>query len=537
MADQTTERKTTLPQEREVVDFIASGIDYLSDSMARFSVSPTPDAILRIEEAALVAEADEAIARALSAVEVSDPNFANLDLSEDAADAYAITIAKAKAAEEQVQNFRVKEALGNFRDRILNSAGRAIGQIGGKKALTATAGLSLVVAACGPLISPQPQEISGDLRPASVEATPADARATSIPEKIAATITPTEEPIPLEAILMLQNLGEGFASHKEGEQYVVTNNGEPFARIPQQGLEVKYLENGNKIYSGVEVQFDSETLQNIPEGSEFVLDSLGHISVLNGERIIGVYHENKLVIMPGLERWGADELQVAIIDSLPRVVSLRGTELYRYMDGEWRSVLQPGLSTYFVNRGQAVTTGHFLVENTPPQARTNVGEFGKNAQAVILFDNPEPYIYDNPLNDVYDEVVVEGVILSPDGRPSLIRLPLAPSDKVDGIWVFRRSDITGGAQALRVARGGELIEMTVDEYVELISRKVYGYVFMEFGLIEGKIHPDYINHPVYELHRKLESTGRLDFLEDSNKPSPYVMPLRVMSLVLDGEEQ
>src|SRR3989344_4141919 len=181
MADQTTERKVLPTQEREVVDFVASGIDHLSDSMARFSVSPTPDAILAVQEAALSAEADAAIAQALSAIEVSDPNFANLDLSEDAADAYAITIAKAKAAEEQVQDSRVKEALGNFRDRILDSAGRAIGQIGGKKALTATAGLSLVAAACGPLIGPQPQETPVAPQPDSTEVAPAP---TEVPTKV-----------------------------------------------------------------------------------------------------------------------------------------------------------------------------------------------------------------------------------------------------------------------------------------------------------------------------------------------------------------
>lgn len=100
MADQTTERKTFSPQEREVSDFVASGIDQLSDSIASLSVSPTPDAILRVQEAVLEIESDEAIAQALSAIEVTDPNFDRLNLSDEGiTDAYAITLAKAKAAE------------------------------------------------------------------------------------------------------------------------------------------------------------------------------------------------------------------------------------------------------------------------------------------------------------------------------------------------------------------------------------------------------------------------------------------------------
>ena len=346
----------------------------------------------------------------------------------------------------------------------------------------------------------------------------------------------TEEPdeyIPQEAVSFLLGLGEGYELGKEGEYFVARRAGELFARLPEAGLTASFLENGRKVYTGLEVNQDSELAKKLPEDSEFVLDNLGHLSVLSEGRVIGVYYESELLVMPGLDRWGANELQVIFNDWYPRVVSSRGTELYRYMDGEWRSALQPGLSTYFIRNGKVVTTGHFLVEGTPTQARSNVGEFDKNAQAVVLFDNPKPYIYDAPWNDVYDEVVIEGVILTPDGRPSLVRIPIAPAGSTDDIRVLRRSNITGGPQALRRVTKDELHEMSIDEYVELISRKVYGYVFMELGLIEGKVHPDYINHPLYEWYRNLESAGGLDFLEDTNKQSPYIVPLRVMSLVLD----
>ena len=140
----------------------------------------------------------------------------------------------------------------------------------------------------------------------------------------------TEEPdeyIPQEAVSFLLGLGEGYELGKEGEYFVARRAGELFARLPEAGLTASFLENGRKVYTGLEVNQDSELAKKLPEDSEFVLDNLGHLSVLSEGRVIGVYYESELLVMPGLDRWGANELQVIFNDWYPRVVSSRGTEL------------------------------------------------------------------------------------------------------------------------------------------------------------------------------------------------------------------
>lgn len=396
------------------------------------------------------------------------------------------------------------------------------GGVNVRKKFPVIAGLTFAAAAvaCKADIQPTPTSDTFSIEPQVTEIIQ-----TPIPDLIDSSST---NYFSQEAVTLLLGLGEGHVLKAIGEHFeVINNSGERVVRIPQEGLTQEVLENGRRIYKGIEIERYSQVDQQFPKGYELVLDQLGQLSVLGEGRIAGVFHEGEMLMMPGLNRWGASELQVNG-GFQPTVTSLHGTELYKYLDGEWRSAIHPNMSTYFVRNGATVMTGDFKVENTPIVARRNVGEFDKNVQTIVMFDNPEPY-----MDDTYGRMVVEGVILSPDGAPSIVRVPILPDD--NGVIRYAaKNDMTGGALAGNQISSNELRELSVENYVRKLGEKVYAYALLEFGLIESKIHPEYRNHPLYQNYREAKSSGALDFLENPNMPSPYIIPLEVMSLTLDG---
>lgn len=329
------------------------------------------------------------------------------------------------------------------------------------------------------------------------------------------TVTSTPTPVvPIE-------LTEGFSLERDEDFFFLAYHGVRVVQIKKYGLIPKTLSNDREIFVGLEVVDGSELATQLPKGSQIVLDSEGYPAVLSQGRVSGVFFEGNLLMMPGLDRWGAEEIQVVVKEATPVVASLRGTELYRYEEGEWRSVIGPDEETGFFSAGRPLTTRHLRVGGPNSNLGIwNVGELGKTAETIVKIESPEPYFYTDPLWDYTDSLVVEGVMWAPDGQPTLVKVLLARSDDYSGeITYFVRllsKDYTGTGDTL-----------PLDEFTQLLKEKKYVYMILHFGLIEAKVPQQYKDNPIYERYRSLESFGVLDFLDHRGKTSPYVMPLLI----------
>jgi len=161
MTDHQTETQRSLSwlKERQAREekrdtresFVIGGIRDYSGALARFTVSPTPTALL--ERDSLLSGVDEEIAKVLSKVEVVDPHFGNLDVSkpQDLTDATALTIAKAKALKREFnKDPEVKKELDRFADKVLRGVGGFL--VGNRKKMLVVA-QSLILVSCARLIS------------------------------------------------------------------------------------------------------------------------------------------------------------------------------------------------------------------------------------------------------------------------------------------------------------------------------------------------------------------------------------------------
>jgi len=326
-------------------------------------------------------------------------------------------------------------------------------------------------------------------------------------------------------------LAEGYRLQREGDSFFVTYQGNPLFEVRKRGLTPRTLENDREILSGLELIEETGIAAQLPAGAQIVLDSEGYPAVLSQGRIAGVFFEGKLLMMPGLERWGAEEIQVVVKEATPVVTSLRGTELYRYEEGEWRPTIGPDEETGFFSVGRPLTTRYLRVGGPNQNLGIwNVGELGKTAETIVKIENPEPYFYTDPLWDWTDSLVVEGVMWAPDGQPTLVKVLLARSLDYSG-------DITYLVRLLDKDYTGIGDTLPLDEFTQLLKEKKYVYMILFFGLIEAKVPQQYKDNPIYERYRSLESAGVIDFLDHRGKTSPYVMPLLVSGYRLSENEE
>jgi len=145
-------------EKPEPTQFIREGIEGYARAMAGYSIGATPTPTPKDFAT------DGSFAKFLSGVEIEDPHFKNLSLSQDAdvADATALTLAKAMASSEARPS--EKKARERFGDKILSGVGEALSGIGGKRATQGALALSLMATACSsainpPLVEPTPTEV------------------------------------------------------------------------------------------------------------------------------------------------------------------------------------------------------------------------------------------------------------------------------------------------------------------------------------------------------------------------------------------
>ncbi|MGB6839243.1 MAG: hypothetical protein WBD86_00315 [Microgenomates group bacterium] len=210
-------------REAEAGGFIASAIEEQSDAMARFTVSPTPDAFLQRER---LQGTMPAVAKALFKVEVVDPNInrrikkiseqPQKATEDDKALVTAVVLGKAKVLEEnQSLDRKEKKRLKDFKDTLLQGVGKTISSLGGRRALGITTAFSLALTACGTAVTPEAPEPGQGTESITTEVAKTPTPKATLTPSPSSTATETQTATATPSILLEHGPGSRGSFEKE----------------------------------------------------------------------------------------------------------------------------------------------------------------------------------------------------------------------------------------------------------------------------------------------------------------------------------
>jgi hypothetical protein len=341
---------------------------------------------------------------------------------------------------------------------------------------------------------------------------------------------------PPEVSSLLETLGQGYTAHLSGGWFTISQGGNVFLRIPKTGLNAGSLPNGERVFVGVEPLASTLSDLEFPEGYILAIDQHGYLSILSEGRVAGIFFEGEFVTMPGLDRLAANQVQVTVSGGVPTVTSLRGTALFKYEGGEWLPMIDPQEETPFVLAGTPVTAGFYFagVPGRRLAGTWNVGELSRYAEFIVKFEAPRPYPYLSPVWGG-EVLVIEGIMLSPEGQPTLVKVPICyPGHVFEGKVEECETIRYGEREDLATPYLLGIHDLRLPDFLDLLVEKRFAYVIARYGLDESKVPRQYGDSPVYQVYRHYEQVDALRFLEYRGMPSPYVMPDVILSYELYG---
>lgn len=265
------ERIPYMPEEKEWLErrqskeadtsteFVASSMKEVSDAMSRYSVTPSPEAILDIE--GLSSDVDMVLAKALSKVEIDDPELK--DISIDTEDGFAkaaqIAAAKASSAAKETSDEKTKTRLQEFADKVIAETSNTLSKYQlGKKALRLAPVAGLILGACGPV-----ESATLDVNTATPEPTKTSEVVPVIPTEEPTEIptqepTSTQEASPASEVIHEREVGYSASEFVPKENIPV----EFFEALDEDQITILTFSNGENVPFGILDQFTEDHREN-----------------------------------------------------------------------------------------------------------------------------------------------------------------------------------------------------------------------------------------------------------------------------------